>query len=94
MFSKNGSRRIRTEYYLSMRYDTQANIQTNHYITFDTDETKGKDPRMKVWKVERYSVIYGPTASRISKTGIMVQSLDQQSTIVEEEGIQLGSSVV
>ena len=40
------------------------------YITFDTDETKGKDPRMKVWKVERYSVIYGPTPSRISKTGI------------------------
>ena len=75
MFSKNGSRRIRTEYYLSMRYDTQANIQTNHYITFDTDETKGKDPRMKVWKVERYSVMV-KTPSRISKTGIMVQSLE------------------
>ena len=92
MFSKNGSRRIRTEYYLSMRYDTQANIQTNHYITFDTDETKGKDPRMKVWKVERYSVMV-QLHQELAKL-VLVQSLDQQSTIVEEEGIQLGSSVV
>ena len=75
-----------------MRYDTQANIQTNHYITFDTMKQKVK---IQEWKSESREVLsYGPTPSRISKTGIMVQSLDQQSTIVEEEGIQLGSSVV
>ena len=62
------------------------------YITFDTDETKGKDPRMKVWKVERYSVMV-QLHQELAKL-VLVQSLDQQSTIVEEEGIQLGSSVV